>query len=63
MQGSELMQLEHALLQVILNHSNEGIHMVDTGGITRYYNAAAAEMDGLDFKDVLGKYVLEVFPP
>jgi arginine utilization regulatory protein len=62
MQGSELMQLEHALLQVILNHSNEGIHMVDTGGITRYYNAAAAEMDGLDFKDVLGKYVLEVFP-
>lgn len=56
------MQLEHALLEVVLSHSNEGIHMVDTSGITKYYNAAAATMDGLEPSEVLGKHVLEVFP-
>lgn len=56
------MQLEHALLAVVLNHSNEGIHMVDTGGVTKYYNAAAATMDGLKPGEVVGKHVLEVFP-
>lgn len=56
------MQLEHALLEVVLSHSNEGIHMVDRQGITRYYNAAAAAMDGLDSREVLGVHVLEAFP-
>ena len=56
------MHLEHALLEVVLSHSNEGIHMVDTAGITRYYNRAAATMDGLEPEEVLGKHVLEVFP-
>ncbi|HBI56253.1 MAG TPA: sigma-54-dependent Fis family transcriptional regulator, partial [Firmicutes bacterium] len=56
------MQLEHALLEVVLSHSNEGIHMVDTNGITKYYNAAAAIMDGLEPSEVLGKHVLEIFP-
>ena len=56
------MQLEHALLEVVLSHSNEGVHMVDTNGITKYYNVAAAIMDGLDPSEVLGKHVLEVFP-
>lgn len=56
------MQLEHALLEVVLSHSNEGIHMVDTSGITKYYNRTAATMDGLEPAEVLGKHVLEVFP-
>ncbi len=56
------MQLEHALLEVVLSHSNEGIHMVDTSGITMYYNRTAATMDGLEPAEVLGKHVLEVFP-
>lgn len=56
------MELEHALLAVVLAQSNEGIHMVDTAGITKYYNTAAATMDGLDPEEVLGKHVLAVFP-
>lgn len=56
------MQLEHALLQVVLDHSPEGIHMVDTAGTTKYYNKAAAAMDGLKAEEVLGRHVLEVFP-
>lgn len=56
------MDLEHALLALVLDQSNEGIHMVDTLGITKYYNTAAAAMDGLDSAEVLGKHVLAVFP-
>ena len=55
-------KLEDALLQVVLNQSNEGIHMVDTKGITKYYNSAAGRMDGLEGRDVLGRSVLEAFP-
>lgn len=54
--------MEQAVLKVVLHHSNEGIHMVDTGGITKYYNSAAATMDGLDSREVLGKHILDVFP-
>lgn len=56
------MQLEHALLGVVLHQSNEGIHMVNRDGITKYYNTAAAIMDGLDPSEVLEKHVLEAFP-
>ncbi|HOB34911.1 MAG: sigma 54-interacting transcriptional regulator [Firmicutes bacterium] len=56
------MSLAEAVLAVVLQQSNHGIHMVDTEGITRYYNGAAAEMDGLEVADVLGKHVLDVFP-
>ncbi|MGI6365682.1 MAG: sigma-54 interaction domain-containing protein [Bacillota bacterium] len=54
--------MEAAVLDVVLHHSNEGIHMVDTEGITRYYNDAAAAMDGLAVREVLGKHILDVFP-
>lgn len=54
--------MEHAVLEVVLHHSNEGIHMVDAEGITKYYNSAAAAMDGLDCKEVLEKHILDVFP-
>lgn len=56
------MQLEFALLEAVLQQSTEGIHMVDSAGITRYYNTAAATMDGLDPAEVIGKHVLEAFP-
>lgn len=56
------MLLEQALLEVVMHQSNEGIHMVDTEGVTKYYNSAAAAMDGLKPQEVLGKYVLEAFP-
>lgn len=54
--------MDHAVLQVVLHHSNEGIHMVNAEGITKYYNSAAAAMDGLDSREVLGKHILDVFP-
>lgn len=55
-------RLEKALLALVLSQSDEGIHMVDSSGITRYYNQAAAAMDGLAPSEVLGRHVLEVFP-
>lgn len=54
--------MEASVLKVVLQHSNEGIHMVDVEGITRYYNDAAAAMDGMDVREVLGKHILDVFP-
>lgn len=56
------MEMEQALLRVVLNQSNEGIHMVNCEGITKFYNSAAAAMDGLDPGDVVDRHVLEAFP-
>lgn len=51
-----------AWLSVILDTIDEGIHAVDTHGVTTVYNQAASKMDGLSQGDVLGKHVLEAFP-
>ncbi|ARK30571.1 sigma-54 interaction domain-containing protein [Halalkalibacter krulwichiae] len=50
------------MLEAILGSIDEGIHVVDSNGITIYYNQVAANNDGVDIVDVLGKHVLEVFP-
>lgn len=50
------------LLRAILAGIEEGIHVVDTRGVTVFYNAAAAENDGLRPDEVIGRHVLEVFP-
>ncbi|MTI93942.1 MAG: PAS domain S-box protein [Firmicutes bacterium] len=55
-------KLFEALLQVILQQSDEGIHLVDGEGITRCYNTSASRMDGLEAEAVLGRHVLDVFP-
>ncbi|RNA69234.1 sigma-54 interaction domain-containing protein [Alteribacter keqinensis] len=50
------------MLKAILNSIDEGIHVIDQDGITIYYNKIAADHDGLDVSDVIGKPLLNVFP-
>ncbi|TMW73508.1 sigma-54 interaction domain-containing protein [Alteribacter natronophilus] len=50
------------MINAILEGIDEGIHAVDREGITVYYNRIAAEHDGLEVSEVLGKPLLEVFP-
>jgi len=54
--------MEQAVLGVILEQGDLGIHMVDAQGVTRIYNALAAEMDGIEPGLVLGRHLLENFP-
>lgn len=46
----------------LLDHISEGVHITDQNGITRLYNQAAANIDGIDRQTALGKHVLEMFP-
>lgn len=50
------------LLQAILAAIDEGIQVVDTRGVTVYYNDVAARIDGLSQAEVVGRHVLETFP-
>lgn len=50
------------LLQAILASVDEGIHVVDTRGVTIYYNQQAGLLDGLDPGEVIGRPLLQVFP-
>ncbi|MGB9867350.1 MAG: sigma-54 interaction domain-containing protein [Bacillota bacterium] len=53
---------ELEVLQKVLEHIEEGVHVVDSRGRTVLYNRAAAQIDGLEVEEVMGKHVLEVFP-
>ncbi|MFS0863240.1 sigma-54 interaction domain-containing protein [Fredinandcohnia sp. 179-A 10B2 NHS] len=46
----------------ILDSIDEAIHVVNKEGITIFYNQVAANHDGLNKEEVLGKHILEVFP-
>jgi arginine utilization regulatory protein len=50
------------ILSAILKCIDEAIHVVNTEGITIFYNEVAAKHDGLDIKEVIGKPLLAVFP-
>lgn len=50
------------ILSAILKCIDEAIHVVNTKGITIFYNEVAAKHDGLDIKEVIGKPLLSVFP-
>lgn len=50
------------LLDLVLNLVEEAVHVVDCAGITVYYNQIAAENDGLNREDVIGKHILQVYP-
>jgi arginine utilization regulatory protein len=53
---------ENATLKSVLNHADVAVHIVDTDGITRFYSKVAAEMDGMEPEEVVGKHILEVYP-
>ncbi len=46
----------------ILDKLDEGIHIVDQSGETIYYNKKAAEIDGLNRKEVIGKNIFSFYP-
>lgn len=50
------------VLTSILKSIDEAIHVVNTEGISIFYNEVAAKHDGLDVSEVLGKPLLTVFP-
>ncbi|WP_227765427.1 sigma-54 interaction domain-containing protein [Zhaonella formicivorans] len=49
-------------LDLVLNHVEEAVQVVNREGITVYYNQVAADMDGLSQDEVLGKHILQVYP-
>ena len=53
---------ENSILKSVLNHADVAVQIVDCSGITRFYNKVAAEMDGMEAEEVLGKHILEVYP-
>lgn len=50
------------LLQNILHHIDEGIHVIDKNGKTIMYNDAMAQLEGLEKEMVLNKDLLDIFP-
>lgn len=57
-----LTTLTQEVLTAILKGIDEGIHVVNTEGKTIFYNEVATIHDGMDVKEVQGKYLLDVFP-
>jgi len=49
-------------MQNILHTIEEGIHVVDADGKSLVYNTAMENIEGLHSEEVLGKYLLDVFP-
>jgi len=47
------------ILQCLLENLDTGIHIVDSEGITIYYNKAMSKVEGINPEDVLGKKVDE----
>lgn len=59
---AKVTQLTNEVLGAILKSIDEGIHVVNTEGITIFYNSVAAEHDGMEVYEVLGKPLLQAFP-
>ncbi|SHJ87176.1 sigma-54 interaction domain-containing protein [Tepidibacter formicigenes] len=49
------------LMQKILHHIDDGIHVIDKDGNTIIYNKAMANLEGMNEKDVLDKKLLDIF--
>jgi len=48
--------------ELILEAIDEAIHVVDDQGVTIFYNHNAAKFDCLAKEEVIGKYILDVYP-
>ena len=46
----------------ILDHLEEGIHIIDNKGDIIYYNSSAQNIDGIEREKVYGKNLLDVYP-
>ncbi|MBT2689453.1 sigma 54-interacting transcriptional regulator [Bacillus sp. ISL-47] len=57
----EQLQLKNRTFQRILDEIDVGVHVVDDEGKTIIYNRKMAEIEGMDYEDVLDKNLLDVF--
>ncbi len=49
-------------MQKILHDIDEGIHIVDSEGVTRVYNKAMEKIEGIGKAQTIGRHLLDVFP-
>lgn len=49
-------------LDLVLDRLDQAVHVINCEGITIYYNQTAAEVEGLQVVDVVGKHFLQVYP-
>ncbi len=55
-------KVTNEVLASILKSIDEAIHVVNTEGVTVFYNEVAAKHDGLEIEEVVGKSLLTVYP-
>jgi len=46
----------------IFDHIFEGLHIVDTEGVTVFYNRTCEELDGIPCGEAIGRSILELYP-
>ncbi len=46
----------------ILEHIEDGIHIVDSNGKIIYYNKFAARLDNINPEEAIGRHILEIYP-
>lgn len=46
----------------ILDHIDDGIHIVDSSGKIIYYNKFAAQLDSINPEEAIGRHILEIYP-
>lgn len=51
-----------ASMQKILHDIDEGVHIVDSNGVTRIYNKAMEKIEGIGKGQTVGRHLLDVFP-
>jgi len=49
-------------IEDILDHIDDGIHIVDSSGKIIYYNKFAAELDAINPEEAIGRHILEIYP-
>jgi arginine utilization regulatory protein len=55
-------KIKSLLFDIISDYVDEGIAVIDKSGILTYYNKQMAEIEGLVAEEVVGRYVLDIYP-
>jgi arginine utilization regulatory protein len=56
------MDFYREVLDILILYVGEGIHAIDKDGKTIIYNKAMEGLEGLDYEEVIGRKLLDVFP-
>ncbi|MCK8059024.1 MULTISPECIES: sigma-54-dependent Fis family transcriptional regulator [unclassified Fusibacter] len=52
--------LEEAFIELI-EHIDEGVHIIDASGVTRVYNKAMEDIEGMKASQVIGKHITKAY--